>query len=99
MYRYTLLPRSQTFILYFTYQYILKNGFCLFPREVFIDPTTNTTYTLGQYVKRLKLAETLEIIAKEGADAIYNGSLTEKLVADIRSYGGIITVNDLNTYT
>lgn len=67
-------------------------------REVFIDSTTNDTYPEGSYLKRLKLADTLEIIAKEGAEALYNGSLTEQFVADIQSYGGIITVNDMNSY-
>lgn len=66
--------------------------------EVFINPETNATYTEGQYLKRLKLADTLEIIAVEGADAIYNGSLTEELVQDIQSAGGIITKSDLNNY-
>lgn len=67
-------------------------------REVFVNPATNDTYKEGDYVKRLKLAETLEVIAAEGADALYNGSLTEKFVNDINENGGIITVQDLNNY-
>lgn len=67
-------------------------------REVFINPETNDTYKEGEYVKRGKLAETLEVVAKEGADALYNGSLTEAFVSDITENGGIITVEDLNNY-
>lgn len=45
-----------------------------------------------------KLAETMRIIAKEGADAVYNGSLTSQLVEDLRKINGIITREDLANY-
>ncbi|XP_023023426.1 scoloptoxin SSD14 [Leptinotarsa decemlineata] len=67
-------------------------------REIFFDPETNDTYTEGQYYTRPKLARTLEIIATEGADALYNGSLTDEFVRDIQDHNGIITVDDLNSY-
>lgn len=67
-------------------------------REVFINPHTNDTYKQGEYLKREKLAETLEVIAKEGANAIYNGSLTDSLVADIQANEGIITAEDFHSY-
>jgi len=52
----------------------------------------------GEIYKLSKLAETLKIVAKEGVDAIYNGSLTSRLVEDIRTAGGIITEEDLANY-
>lgn len=67
-------------------------------REVFIDPQTNDTYKEGHYLKRERLAATLEVIAREGADAIYNGSLTKALVDDIQAKGGIITAEDFGNY-
>uniref|UniRef100_A0A1Y1LMA5 Gamma-glutamyltransferase n=1 Tax=Photinus pyralis TaxID=7054 RepID=A0A1Y1LMA5_PHOPY len=67
-------------------------------RSVFINPTTNSTYKLGDHVKRPKLAETLEIIARDGADALYNGQLTKLLVQDIREANGIITEEDFRKY-
>lgn len=69
-------------------------------RDVFINPNTNTTYEEGSYVKMLKLAETLEIIAEEGADALYtaDGSLIKGFVQDIQDQGGIITVEDMINY-
>ncbi|XP_060522603.1 glutathione hydrolase 1 proenzyme-like [Cylas formicarius] len=68
-------------------------------RDIFFDPDTNDTYVEGQYVKRLRLARTLEVIANEGGDALYTGSLVESLVKDIESKGGIITVEDMKNYT
>ncbi|RZB39538.1 G glu transpept domain containing protein, partial [Asbolus verrucosus] len=67
-------------------------------RETFINPATNETYKLNEYVKRPRLAKTLELIAKQGADVLYNGSLTKGFVADIKAKGGIITEEDINNY-
>ncbi|XP_014287636.1 glutathione hydrolase 1 proenzyme isoform X2 [Halyomorpha halys] len=52
----------------------------------------------GDIIKLPSLARTLRIIAEEGADAFYNGSLTAGLVKDIQDNGGIITKEDLNSY-
>ena len=67
--------------------------------EIYIDPRTNATYKLGDLIKRPKLAETLEIISKEGADSIYGGgSLAKGLIREIRDRGGIMTEEDLLDY-
>lgn len=71
--------------------------FALF-REVFIKPGTSETYKEGEKLKRERLADTLDTIAREGADAIYNGSLTKVLVDDMRKYGSIITEQDFHNY-
>lgn len=52
----------------------------------------------GDKIKLPKMANTLKTIAKEGPDALYNGSLTAGLVKDIKEYGGIITEEDLASY-
>ncbi|KAL3273405.1 hypothetical protein HHI36_014851 [Cryptolaemus montrouzieri] len=67
-------------------------------RQSYIDPATNNTYKKGQLIRRLKLADTLEIIAKEGGDALHNGSLTDQFIADIKSLNGIITKEDIQGY-
>lgn len=67
-------------------------------REIFINPKTNKPYEEGQYLKRLKLAETLEIIAKDGVDALYDGGLTAEFVRDIKELGGIISAEDMKQY-
>lgn len=66
--------------------------------EIFIDKTTGQTYKEGDVIKRKKLAETLEIIAEEGASALYNGSLTKNFINDIEDLGGIVTIEDMNNY-
>lgn len=40
----------------------------------------------------------MRIIAKEGADAMYNGSLTPLVIEDIKIINGIITKEDLANY-
>lgn len=52
----------------------------------------------GETYKFPKLARTMEIIAKEGVDAIYNGSLTQKLLDDLKKVNSIITEEDLANY-
>lgn len=67
--------------------------------EIFIDPKTNDVYQEGDLVKRTKLAETFEIIQKEGVDAIYNnGTIARGMVEDIQKAGGIVTIEDLMKY-
>lgn len=69
-----------------------------FARDIFIDPATNDTYKEGQYMRRPRLAKTLEVIASEGGTALHNGSLTHDFVKDIQENNGIITVEDMNNY-
>ncbi|KAH7667818.1 Gamma-glutamyltransferase protein, partial [Dioscorea alata] len=45
-----------------------------------------------------QLANTLEIIADEGPQVLYNGTIAEKLVEDVKNAGGIITMEDMRQY-
>lgn len=64
-------------------------------RDIFLDPKTDLPLNVGERYKMLRLAETLEIIAQEGGEAINNGSLTQLIADDIAEMGGIITKEDL----
>ncbi|XP_076876002.1 glutathione hydrolase 1 proenzyme isoform X1 [Brachyhypopomus gauderio] len=46
-----------------------------------------------------KLADTYQEIADKGPAVFYNGTIAENLVKDIKNAGGIITVDDLLSYT
>lgn len=52
----------------------------------------------GDIVRRPNLANTLETIAKEGADAFYHGEIAKSLIKTIQSNGGIMTLDDLQSY-
>lgn len=68
--------------------------------EVFINSQTNSVWKKGDRIKRLKLAETLELIADEGVDTLYNnGTVAKLLVKEIREMGGILTEQDFMNYT
>ncbi|KAB0792869.1 hypothetical protein PPYR_14828 [Photinus pyralis] len=67
-------------------------------RDIFINPKTNKPYTVGQFIRNEKLAETLEIVAEQGESALYDGVLTKAFVEDIQNLGGIITEEDMRSY-
>ncbi|KAM3868397.1 gamma-glutamyltransferase 5a [Diretmus argenteus] len=52
----------------------------------------------GDIVKFEKLADTLEMIANEGAEAFYTGKIAEDLIRDIQEAGGTLTMEDLALY-
>jgi gamma-glutamyltranspeptidase/glutathione hydrolase len=53
---------------------------------------------LGYIIKQPDLARSLQLIADEGVEAFYKGSLGRKLVAGVRKLGGIWTEQDLAEY-
>lgn len=67
-------------------------------REWFLEP--NGKYKkVGSVIKPTKLCETLKVIAENGGDDLYNGTLSKVLLQDIKDLGGIITQEDLDNYT
>lgn len=52
----------------------------------------------GDTLKNPQLAETLRTLANEGAAAFYRGTLAEKIIADQRAHGGLITAADMAAY-
>lgn len=68
-------------------------------REVFVNPATNEIWQEGDKLKRLALADTMETIAKEGADTVYAmGKVGRQLLDDIKDFGGILTEDDFAEY-
>lgn len=52
----------------------------------------------GDICYNTKLASTLEAVAEKGMKAFYEEDVAEKLVNDVREAGGIITMEDLQSY-
>jgi gamma-glutamyltranspeptidase/glutathione hydrolase len=52
----------------------------------------------GDRLVQTDLAHTLEEIAKGGPQAFYEGAIAEKLAADVRAAGGVMTTDDLKDY-
>ena len=46
----------------------------------------------------MDLAKTLKKIANEGKKGFYEGEVARKIVSDIQSNGGILTIEDLKNY-
>uniref|UniRef100_A0A3P9DK14 Gamma-glutamyltransferase 5a n=1 Tax=Maylandia zebra TaxID=106582 RepID=A0A3P9DK14_9CICH len=66
-------------------------------RELYLDKNGNLLKT-GDTVKFEKLADTLEMIANEGPDVFYNGTIAKNLTSDIQDAGGNLTRKDLELY-
>lgn len=54
--------------------------------------------SVGSTFRQADLARTLELIARDGADAFYRGPIARLLVAEMRRGGGLITAADLASY-
>jgi gamma-glutamyltranspeptidase/glutathione hydrolase len=52
----------------------------------------------GQLIRQPALAESLRTIAREGAEALYDGALGQTVIAGIQRHGGIMTMDDLRAY-
>lgn len=53
---------------------------------------------LGERVRNPDLAETLGLIARDGAEAFYSGPIGRRIVADMEAHGGLLTAADLANY-
>ena len=54
---------------------------------------------VGYILKQPDLAETLKSIAEQGAEVFYSGSIARKIATDIQNREGLITLDDLASYT
>ncbi len=54
---------------------------------------------VGAHIRNPELAETLRLVAREGAETLYTGELARRIVADMEAHGGLLTAADLAAYT
>jgi len=52
----------------------------------------------GDQIHLTNLAQTLSVIAEQGADAFYKGPIADALIKKVRQTGGILSHEDLNSY-
>ncbi len=52
----------------------------------------------GDTLVQRDLAESMRLIARQGADAFYQGPIGDKIVAEMSRHGGLITADDLRSY-
>ncbi|NLY09846.1 MAG: gamma-glutamyltransferase, partial [Tissierellia bacterium] len=55
-------------------------------------------YEVGEIFKNEDFAKTLELIAKDGAAAFYEGDIAKAMVQTVNKYGGVFTMEDLANY-
>ena len=68
-----------------------ENGLAIYSKDGFPPE-------VGDTIVNRDLAGTLRLIQAQGADAIYNGDIAGRIVAEVKKRGGILTVEDLAGY-
>ena len=66
--------------------------------SVFINNATGRVLKEGDLLIMPELDNTLTLIAKNGADIFYKGTIADYLVADLQDLGSIISLEDLQRY-
>ncbi|MBN2875277.1 MAG: gamma-glutamyltransferase, partial [Spirochaetales bacterium] len=69
-----------------------------YPATAKIYTKDGLPFEVGETIKNPDYAETLRLIAKDGADAVYKGPLAAKIATAVQDAGGILTVEDLANY-
>ena len=52
----------------------------------------------GELLVQQELADSLKLIAAQGAKAFYEGEIAQKIVAEMEKYGGLIRLDDMKNY-
>jgi gamma-glutamyltranspeptidase/glutathione hydrolase len=65
-------------------------------RAVYTKP--GGAFRSGDLIRNENLARTLEILAREGAEAFYRGRIADAMERDLTGNGGFLTVEDLQAY-
>ncbi|HVO69469.1 MAG TPA: gamma-glutamyltransferase [Aggregatilineaceae bacterium] len=68
---------------------------CPYARDYLPD---GKTPEVGQRVRLPDLARTLQAIADGGANAFYTGEIAASIVSTLQEYGGVMTLDDLETH-
>ncbi len=72
-------------------------GFTAYGRKLYLYED-GTMKLPGELIRNPDLAATLQLIARDGADAFYIGEIAERIAADMAAQGGLVTKADLAAY-
>ncbi|HZD19515.1 MAG TPA: gamma-glutamyltransferase, partial [Burkholderiales bacterium] len=61
-------------------------------------PLAGWTATTEKHLDQRRLADTLDVIARDGARALYRGEIGAAIVKDVRDKGGCLSLEDLASY-
>ncbi|XP_057892261.1 glutathione hydrolase 7 isoform X2 [Melospiza georgiana] len=53
----------------------------------------------GMFVRRLDLAAVLQLLGAQGVAAFYSGNLTQEMVSEVHSHGGVLVEEDFSNYS
>ncbi|QIA77333.1 gamma-glutamyltransferase [Rodentibacter caecimuris] len=65
-------------------------------RKIFFK--NDRTLVAGELLIQKDLANSLKLIAKEGAKAFYEGEIAEKIVQEMKQHNGLISLEDMRNY-
>lgn len=67
--------------------------------DIFVDPSTGELKKEADTIHRRAYARTLQAIADHGPDAFYSGPIAKSMVQTTQEHGGILTLEDLASYS
>ncbi|XP_072515113.1 glutathione hydrolase 5 proenzyme [Salminus brasiliensis] len=65
--------------------------------DLFCHPN-KTVLGAGDILRYPKLADTMETVAREGAEAFYTGKIAEDLIQDVQAANGTLSLEDLRSF-
>lgn len=74
------------------------DDFLKYPSSMKIFTKNGQRFHEGDLLIQKDLANTLRLISQKGKDGFYKGEVAEKIIKQIQSMGGIMTLDDLETY-
>ncbi len=76
-----------------------KDNLALFSESAKIFLPRGKLPNIGDRITNPDHGETLRLIAQEGAGALYQGSLGERVASEVQSHGGLLSKQDLESYS
>jgi gamma-glutamyltranspeptidase/glutathione hydrolase len=74
--------------------YVEKLAYTEDGQRLYLRPD-GTPKRLGEGVRNPDLAQTLRVLAREGAEAFYEGEIARRIVAEMQTRGGLVSLADL----